>query len=135
MTNIVFRPYLLENQSFSRVVFDRNGKLLKLTLNNEDKYRLFVPLKQILDNLKKSVILYEDRYLYYHPGFNPFSLARAFFSLFGGRKLGASTITIQVARITNDLKYKNYRSRSVATNLLNSFENLLLSLKAKNMNL
>ncbi len=104
--NIVFRPYLLENQSFSRVVFDRNGKLLKLTLNNEDKYRLFVPLKQIPDNLKKSVILYEDRYFYYHPGFNPFSLVRAFFSLFGGRKLGASTITMQVARITNDLNTK-----------------------------
>lgn len=104
--NIVFRPYLLENQSFSRVVFDRNGKVLKLTLNNEDKYRLFVPLKQVPDNLKKSVILYEDRYLYYHPVFNPFSLARAFFLLFGGKKLGTSTITIQVARITNDLNTK-----------------------------
>ena len=96
----------MKNQSFSEVVFDRNGKLLKLTLNNKDKYKLFVPLKQIPDNLKKSVILYKNRYLYYHPGFNPFSLARVFFLLFCDRKLDASTIAIQVARITNDLNTK-----------------------------
>lgn len=104
--NIVFRPHLLENQSFSRAVFDRNGKLLKLTLNNQDKYKLFVPLKEIPKDFKKSVILYEDRYFYYHPGFNPFSLIRAFLSLFNGRKLGGSTITMQVVRITENLNTK-----------------------------
>ena len=104
--NIVYRPRLLENKSFSRAAFDRNGKLLKLTLNNEDRYRLFVPFSKIPSNLKESVLFYEDRYFYYHPGFNPFSFIRAFYSLFGSRRYGASTITMQVARINSNINTK-----------------------------
>lgn len=104
--NILYRPYLLEKQSFSRAVFDRNGKLLKLTLTNEDKYKVFTKLNNIPENFKKSVLLYEDKYFYYHLGVNPFSLIRASFSLFKNRKIGASTVTMQVVRIKDNLNTK-----------------------------
>ena len=35
-------PQLYETYSFSSAVYDRNGKLLKLSLSLDDKYRLFV---------------------------------------------------------------------------------------------
>ena len=46
-----------------------------------------------------AVLSYEDRHFYRHPGVNPFSLLRAIFSMLGGsRRMGGSTITMQVAR-------------------------------------
>jgi penicillin-binding protein 1C len=63
----------LEGVSFSREVYDRNGKLLRLTLSGDEQYRAYRPLKQIDEKLKKAVILSEDRYFHYHWGINPIS--------------------------------------------------------------
>ena len=94
------KPHLYETYTFSSAVYDRNGKLLKLSLSMDDKYRLFVPIEQIPDEAKQSLILYEDRGFYYHFGINPLSVIKAVFQMINGkRKRGASTITMQVARI------------------------------------
>ena len=94
------KPDLYEKYSFSSAVYDRNGKLLQLALSMDDKYRLFVPAENIPQTAKDALLLYEDRHFYKHPGVNPFSLGRAFFSMAGGaRRQGASTITMQVARL------------------------------------
>jgi penicillin-binding protein 1C len=101
---ILSKPPLLEDTNFSRTVFDRNGKLLRLTLSQDEKYRLFIPLSHISPSLRDAVLLQEDQYFYSHIGMNPVSLARAFWQSYiaGGRKVGASTITMQLAR----LKYR-----------------------------
>ncbi|MBP1532484.1 MAG: penicillin-binding protein 1C, partial [Alphaproteobacteria bacterium] len=94
------KPQLYKTYNFSSAVYDRNGKLLKLSLSIDDKYRLFVPIEKVPDEAKKALLLYEDRGFYYHFGVNPFSMIRAVARMtFGGRKVGASTITMQVARI------------------------------------
>ncbi|MBF0474740.1 MAG: penicillin-binding protein 1C [Deltaproteobacteria bacterium] len=95
------KPPLLGNVSFSRTVFDRHGQLLRMTLSKDEKYRLFTPLKDISPQFSEMVLLHEDRYFYTHIGFNPVSLLRAFGRTYivGGRKIGASTITMQLARI------------------------------------
>lgn len=94
------KPQLYETYNFSSAVYDKNGKLLKLSLSQDDKYRLFTPIKQIPDEAIKALLLYEDRGFYYHFGVNPFSMLRAALQMAGGgRKSGASTITMQVARI------------------------------------
>lgn len=95
------KPPLLENISFSRAVFDRHGQLLRLTLSADQKYRLFTPLKDISPQLREAVLLHEDKYFYAHIGVNPVSLIRAFLHtcILGGRKIGASTISMQVARM------------------------------------
>ena len=94
------KPQLYEAYSFSSAVFDRNDTLLKLSLSIDDKYRLFVPIEQIPEEAKQALILYEDREFYHHFGINPFSVFKAALQMLrGGRKRGASTITMQVARI------------------------------------
>ena len=40
-------PRLMEDVSFSRMLLDRNGVLLRLALSKDDAYRLFVPLDRI----------------------------------------------------------------------------------------
>jgi penicillin-binding protein 1C len=52
-----------------------------------------------LTRLPAAVVLYEDRWFYRHPGVNPVALARAVaHNRLGGRRFGASTITMQLAR-------------------------------------
>lgn len=97
---IIPKPQLYEAYTFSSAVYDRNDRLLKLSLSLDDKYRLFVPIEQIPNEAKQALILYEDRGFYYHFGINPFSVITAAAQMLkGGRKRGASTITMQVARI------------------------------------
>ena len=94
------KPQLYETYNFSSAVYDKKGKLLKISLSQDDKYRLFTPIKQIPDEAIKALLLYEDRGFYYHFGVNLFSILRAALQMTGGgRKSGASTITMQVARI------------------------------------
>lgn len=97
---LIPKPMLYEKYNFSSAVYDRNGKLLKLSLTLDDKYRLFTPLDNIPNEARQSLLLYEDRGFYYHFGINPLSIVRAAYEMAsGGRKQGASTITMQVARI------------------------------------
>ena len=90
---------LLDNYVFSSAIYDRHDKLLRLNLSRDDKYRLKVSLAEVPDSAKEALLLYEDRWFYYHPGINPLRLAKAVLQMAaGGRKQGASTITMQVAR-------------------------------------
>lgn len=102
---IFFTPALLNETHFSNAYFDRNGNLLRITLSADEKYRLFTPLDKISPYVKQATILYEDKYFYYHPGINPISLIKATINYFSGtnRPIGASTITMQVARLKYDL--------------------------------
>ena len=102
---VFFTPPLLNDTHFSRVFYDRNGKLLRITLAADDKYRIFTPLNEISETLQRATILYEDKYFRYHIGINPVALIRATRNYFSGapHPAGASTITMQVARIKYNL--------------------------------
>lgn len=105
---VFFTPPILDQTHFSRAFYDRNGQLLRLTLSADDKYRLFTPLEKISPALRRATILYEDRWFWYHPGVNPVSMASATVNYFTHRTrpIGASTITMQVARLRYDLNTK-----------------------------
>ncbi|MBU9813129.1 penicillin-binding protein 1C [Rahnella sp. SL6] len=94
-------PPLSQGQPFSTVYYDRQGTLMRITLANDDRYRLWTPLEQVSPLAVKSLLLHEDRGFYYNPGFNPFSLMRGFWrSYIAGEKMqGGSTITMQLARM------------------------------------
>ncbi len=98
---LAWKPALLQDVGFSRAVFDRNGHLLRLTLAQDQAYRLYTPLKDISPQMKEAVLLHEDQHFYLHAGVNPASLVRAFLHTYiiGGRRIGASTLTMQLARI------------------------------------
>ncbi len=100
---------ILEDRAFSTDVYDTNGTLLRLTLAEDDAYRIRIPLSQISPLLVESTLLYEDEYFYRHPGINPFSLGKAVYHSFIARDQarGASTITMQLARMIYRINSKH----------------------------
>ncbi len=95
------KPPLLENISFSTAVYDQQGHLLRLTLSTDDKYRLFTPLTAISPQFIEATLLQEDQYFYWHQGLNPFALGKALWQTYiqHSRRMGASTISMQLARL------------------------------------
>lgn len=94
------KPPLLDGVSFSQSIRDRNGELLRVTLTSDQKFRIWTPLREIAPELVNATLQYEDKYFSRHPGVNPFALVRSGFGLVrGGPRTGASTITMQVARL------------------------------------
>ena len=94
------RAPLAERIPSSTAIFDRKGRLLRLTLASDQQYRLWTPLDEVAPEFIEALLLHEDRHFYRHPGFNPASLARAAISsASGGRRVGGSTITMQLARL------------------------------------
>ncbi len=89
----------------SRVVLDRNGDILKVypTLKGQfclpENNNVQIPLK-----LEKALLLFEDKNFYHHLGFDPFSILRAVKQNLEKGKVvsGASTITMQLARLMKD---------------------------------
>lgn len=105
---LFFITPLLDNTSFSRAYYDANGKLIRITLSADDKYRIYTPLSQISPHIKNAIVLYEDKHFYHHTGINPIALVRAIRQYASGtaHPVGASTITMQVARLKYDINSK-----------------------------
>jgi penicillin-binding protein 1C len=100
---------LLDDLPFSTAIYDEEQQLLKLTLSKDEKYRLFTPLTAISPKLIDTTLNQEDHYFFLHFGVNPISLVKAMTEtyLLKSRRVGASTISMQVAR----LKYGIYSKK------------------------
>ena len=94
-------PPLSQGQPFSSIYYDRQGTLMRISLANDDRYRLWTPLAQVSPLAVRGLLLHEDRWFYINPGFNPFSLLRGFWRSYvaGGKMQGGSTISMQLARM------------------------------------
>jgi penicillin-binding protein 1C len=86
---------------YSPLVTAADGSVLHAYLNPTQKWRLKTELTEITPALQQAIIAKEDRYFRYHFGVNPVAIVQAAGrNLFGtGRTTGASTITMQVARL------------------------------------
>jgi len=95
------RPDLYETKPTSQAVYDSQGRLLRLTLSEDQQYRLRIPLREVAPVFRKATLLYEDRYFYSHYGINPVALIKAAWTTYVLRsaRVGASTITMQVAKL------------------------------------
>ncbi len=95
-------PSPLFKNDYSTAVLDKDGKILRLFLNHDEQW-CFPPdsTAVIPEKLKQAVLVFEDKYFYYHPGINPVSVLRAALQNMraGGVVSGASTITMQTARL------------------------------------
>lgn len=89
-----FKPY-------SKIILAKDGALLTAFLTPDDKWRMRTVLDEVSPDLIQAIIEKEDRWFYWHPGINIFSIARALYSniVSGETVSGASTITMQLARI------------------------------------
>lgn len=93
-------PSLQSWKPSSTAVYDDRGRLLRLTLASDDRFRLWVPLKDMSPQLVDAVLLHEDRWYRWHPGFDLYGLARGAWVTYvrHGNRQGGSTITMQLAR-------------------------------------
>jgi penicillin-binding protein 1C len=107
-------PSLQSDVSFSQAIYDRSGKLLRLTLSRDDKYRLWLPLKAMSPVLVNATLLHEDKWFRFHPGVSPTSLVRAVWHTYikKDRKIGGSTITMQLARIKYDINSRTISGKT-----------------------
>jgi len=64
-------------------------------------------------SLVDATLLQEDAWFWRHPGVNPFSLARAFFTTYlsNARRVGGSTITMQLARMRFGIDSRSLRGK------------------------
>ena len=95
------RPVLLPpGAEYSRVVLDREGRVLFITLTSDEKYRLPAKLDELSPELLTATLEMEDRRFFSHHGADPRSLARAAWGVVSGKRLGGgSTLTMQFARL------------------------------------
>jgi penicillin-binding protein 1C len=108
------KPPLFDGISFSQCIRDRNGKLLRVTLSADQKFRIWTPLHKISPALIDATVRYEDKYYRHHPGINPVALLRAALNLRPGHAHnGASTITMQLARLRYHLRTRTLRGKLV----------------------
>ena len=100
---------VLKGVSFSRAYFDRDGRLLNIFLTTDDKYRIRASLSDFPPQLIEAVLLQEDRFFYGHFGLNPMSMFRAGWETYvkKDRRVGASTVTMQLARLRYGLYTRN----------------------------
>ena len=86
---------------YSTIITARDGSILHAFLSRDDKWRMYAELPEITPTLREAILFKEDKYFWYHPGFNPVAMLRAVGRnlLTGRRTSGASTITMQTVRL------------------------------------
>ena len=82
----------------SSIVYDRHGNEIGKIHGAKSK---FVPLDQVSNNFLEALIAREDLRFYEHNGIDPAGVVRATYrNIFKNKREGASTITMQLARIS-----------------------------------
>jgi len=86
-----------------------------------DSKKIYKKSNELTDDIKRVVLGYEDRYFYDHFGINPLAIIRALYSnLTNQHKIGASTITMQLARMMH------HKPRTLKQKLIEMFQALQL---------
>ena len=88
----------------ARVVLDRNARLLNIALTGSGHWRLPVRLGDVDADYVELLIAYEDRRFHAHGGVDWRAMGRAAWQLAANGRIvsGASTITMQLARLTGE---------------------------------
>ena len=94
-------PSPLFQRQYSTRILDADGEILRVFLNQNQQWLLPPGTQPPPEKLERALLLFEDRYFYYHPGVNPVALVRALWQNISQGKIvsGASTLTMQVARL------------------------------------
>ena len=118
----LFPPDLARAGALSRMVVDRDGRVLRVFLTPEGAIRLPVAVADVAPRYLDLLLAFEDRRFRRHPGVDALALARAAWqALRHGRVVsGASTITMQTARLLEP------RPRTLGAKLTEMFRALQL---------
>lgn len=96
----------------STVVEAADGTLLGARIADDGQWR-FPESGRVPEKFEKALLTYEDRWFRYHPGVNPVALVRAVLLNIRARSVvsGGSTITMQVARISQHHINRSYAAK------------------------
>ncbi|QQS07037.1 MAG: penicillin-binding protein 1C [Fibrobacterota bacterium] len=93
-------PDPLVPSSYATAVYDREGRLLGARCGTDGQWR-FPEGDSVPNRFLRSLLAAEDQRFWWHPGIDPIAVFRSARSnLRGGRRQGASTLTMQLARIS-----------------------------------
>lgn len=100
---------ILKGIEFSASYSDRNGELLQVFLTSDEQYRIYRPLQDFPQPFIEALLMQEDKYFYKHMGINPVAMIKAGWETYvkRSRRMGASTITMQTAKLKYNLYTKN----------------------------
>lgn len=100
---------VLKNLEFSRSYSDCKGHLLQVFLTSDEQYRIFRPLSDFSPQFIELILMQEDRYFFSHHGVNFAAVFKAGWETYikKSRRMGASTITMQVAKLNYHIYTKS----------------------------
>lgn len=100
---------ILSNIRFSGSYSDCNGTLIGIYLTPDETFRMYKNISEYPTDFIEALLLQEDRRFYIHHGINIPSLFRSFVDTYikKTRRIGGSTITMQVAKLKYHLYTKN----------------------------
>ncbi len=103
-------PPLAATQISSKLVLDRNGRLLRPFTTPDGLWRLPVSVDEVDPRYFQLLLAYEDRRFHEHGGVDSRAIARALWQFIrSGRPVsGASTLTMQTARLLDDRPTRSY---------------------------
>lgn len=99
----------------SRLVLDRDGRLLRAFTTRADRWRLPVALEDVDPRFIDMLIAYEDKRFHDHGGVDFRAMARAAWQFVREGELvsGASTITMQLGRLLDDLETGSFTDKAI----------------------
>ena len=120
--NAVFPPDLGRAERSSAVALDHEGAWLLALPVDRGRWRIRADLDRTDPVFLARVVKVEDAHFYWHPGVDPFAVARAIgaAALTGHVRSGASTLTMQTARLLEP------RKRTVGAKLIEMLRALQL---------
>ena len=112
----LFVPIPKFDEPYSTVLVAKGNELLGAKTADDGQWR-FPATNTYSDKYVRCVLQYEDKYFFYHPGFNPVSFVTALVDNIkhGTVVRGGSTITMQVVRLARKNKPRTYAEKLLET--------------------
>ena len=107
-------PRVLFEEPYSTVIESSDGELLAAKIARDGQW-WFPAQDSVPDKFKKCIVFFEDEHFYYHPGFNPVAMVKAFQQNQNAGKVvrGGSTLTQQVIRLSRKNKKRTYFEKGI----------------------
>ncbi|MGZ4117852.1 MAG: transglycosylase domain-containing protein, partial [Bacteroidia bacterium] len=107
-------PSPLFSSKTSTIIEDSDGNLLSARIAEDGQWR-FPQNRNLPAKFVASIIQFEDRSFFFHPGINPKSIARAIIQNIKEKKIisGGSTITMQVIRLARKGKDRTIFEKAI----------------------
>jgi penicillin-binding protein 1C len=107
-------PRVLFEEPYATVIESSDGELLAAKIARDGQWR-FPAQDSVPYKFKKCIVYFEDEHFYYHPGFNPVAMVKAFQQNRSAGKVvrGGSTLTQQVIRLSRKNKKRTYVEKGI----------------------